>query len=198
MVECQPALVRSLRCVAGIDALVQYGQRLVDFDVHAPLPSLPHLLKCTLEILPRQVPYIFFEPDLQSRCRQMVSALPGVRVGINWQGNPKFVTDRFRSIPLTCFAPLAQLANVTLVSLQHGAGTEQLDEIQDDLPIFDLGRQLDALAPSADHDVAAYRMALSVAAIACLDLVITSDTMMAHLAGAMGRPVWLLVSSSPD
>ena len=100
--------------------------------------------------------------------------------------------DRFRSVSLALLAPLAAVKDISLVSIQHGDGMAQLD----DLPIVNLGRQLDEMARRAQRDVDAHRLALST--VVNLDLIATSDTMMAYLAGALAQTVWLLVCSAPD
>ena len=198
IVECPSTLTRLLRCVDGIDQLVEAGSALPAYDVHAPLLSLPLLLQCDLEDVGDPVPYIAPEPLVQQIVERELPRAKFFRVGINWQGNPDFATDRFRSVPLSSFKPLAGVEGVQLISLQHGPGHEQLAMLSGSPPVFDLGRALDRLAQAANVAGASYRMALAAAAVSVLDLIITSDTMMAHLAGAMGKPVWLITSSSPD
>ena len=119
-------------------------------------------------------------------------------MGLNWQGNPRFANDRFRSLPLELLAPLGCVHGIRLCSIQHGAGHEQLAAAPPTLPVHDLGARLDAMAPPPETDGGAHRLALAAAALAALDLLITTDTMVAHLAGALGRPVWLLLSHAPD
>jgi hypothetical protein len=115
--------------------------------------------------------------------------LPDFKIGIAWQGNPKQGGDRLRSIPLLHFAPLARLPGVRLLSLQKEHGAEQLRELADALPIVDLARRLD-LSGGAFLDTAAVMMNL--------DLVISCDTAIGHLAGALGVPVWLALAAAPD
>jgi hypothetical protein len=115
--------------------------------------------------------------------------LTGFRVGIAWQGDPSYRWDRDRSIPLRHFAPLGRVAGVRLISLQKGPGMEQLREVSGLFPVIDLGPRLDESA-GAFMDTAA--------AMKNLDLVITSDTAVAHLAGAMGVPVWLALAFAPE
>jgi hypothetical protein len=104
-------------------------------------------------------------------------------VGLAWQGRPQYLGDRYRSIPLTTYAPLGGVRGVRLYSLQFGAGLEQLASAP--MPIVDLGEQLGDF-----HQTAAI--------VSHLDLVITSDTATAHLAGAVGVPVWVALSLVPD
>jgi hypothetical protein len=121
-----------------------------------------------------------------------VAGLAGLKVGIAWQGNPgveRLIWARGRSIPLAALAPLAQLPGVSLVSLQKGAGAEQLLEVPFQHRVLDLGPQFDG-GPDAFLDAAAV--------ISSLDLVVSSDTSIVHLAGSLGRPVWTLLHACPD
>jgi hypothetical protein len=110
-------------------------------------------------------------------------------VGIAWQDNPQHKWDRHRSLPLAQFAPLAAVPGVHLLNLQKGPGCEQLRALQGRFPVTDFGDELDATA-GAFMDTAAV--------IANLDLVITTDTALAHLAGALGAPVWVALSTVVD
>jgi hypothetical protein len=113
----------------------------------------------------------------------------GFKIGIAWQGNPRFCDDRWRSIPLEAFSPLAEINGVRLISLQKGPGREQLEKVADKLRIFDLAQSLDETrGPFMD----------TAAVMQHLDLVISSDTAVAHLAGALGVPVWLALPLVPD
>jgi hypothetical protein len=139
--------------------------------------------------VPAEVPYLFADPDLVERWRQGLESRPGFQVGIAWQGNPKYRDDRLRSIPLTQFAPLAAVPGVQLVSLQKGPGSEQLQRLGGAFAVADLGPQLDeAAGPFMD----------TAAVLTGLDLVITSDSAVAHLAGGLGVPTWLALPSLPD
>ncbi|MCS6850719.1 MAG: tetratricopeptide repeat-containing glycosyltransferase family protein [Gemmataceae bacterium] len=174
------------RC-AGVDRWIAAGSPLPPFDVHAPLLSVPGLLGITLADIPAEVPYLFADPTLVARWRNALSAESGLRVGIAWQGNPRVQRDHERSIPLAEFAPLAEVLGVRLFSLQKGPGSEQLLSVS--FPVVDLGRRL-------DEDGGAFMDTAAV--LHSLDLVITSDTALAHLAGGMGRPTWLALSAAPD
>jgi hypothetical protein len=137
--------------------------------------------------IPRTVPYLFPDPDRVERWRQPIQGLPGLKVGIGWQGNPAFRADSFRSFPLTLFAPLAQIPGVTLVSLQKGPGEEQIEQNRDQIPLH--------LLPDLDKDGA---FVDTSAVMQHLDLMIVPDTSLAHLAGALGRPVWILLWTGCD
>jgi hypothetical protein len=176
-----PLLARS-----GFSNLFAKGSPHPVFDVHAPLLSLPGLVGTTLDNIPCRVPYLAADPRLVERWRDVLGG--GRKVGIVWQGNPLHEGDRFRSIPLTAFAPLAS-AGVELVSLQQGAGREQLAGLGGDFLVRELPGPIDE-SHGAFMDTAAI--------IANLDLVVTCDTAIAHLAGGLGAPVWLALSSAPD
>ena len=190
--EVMPALVPLLRTLPGAIRLVGRGELLPPFDYHCPLLSLPLALDTRLETIPAQVPYLAAEPERITQWKQRLRALPGLRVGIAWQGNPaveKLMWARGRSIPLADLEPLAHLPGVSLVSLQKGSGVEQLRAVPFADRIVDLSAELDP-GPDAFLDTAAV--------IAGLDLVISSDTAVAHLAGALGRPVWVMLAASPE
>jgi hypothetical protein len=117
----QPPLTRLLACVPGVERLLAYGDPVPEFDVHVPLVSLPGLLGSTLETVPADVPYVEAEPPLVEAWRDRLGSYPGLKVGIVWQGNPKFRQDRARSTCLAQFAPLARVPGVHLFSLQKKA-----------------------------------------------------------------------------
>jgi len=182
---CRRPLLRLLAGAAGIDRLVPSDGTLPDFDVHAPLLSLPRLLGTTLASVPADVPYLKPEPELVERWGRELGPATGLRVGIAWQGNPEHRKDRLRSVPLQQFEPLARLEGVRLVSLQKGMGVEQIAEVADRFSILDLGSRFEDFADTA-------------AALAHLDLVVTVDSAVAHLAGALGVPVWLALPFVAD
>ena len=193
VVECQKALWRLLGRCQGIDELVPQGASLPPFDVHCPLPSLPGIFRTSLETVPAPVPYVFADRDLVEQWRKEVSQWDGMKVGIVWKGNPKYTHDRQRSIPLKCFSALALVAGVKLFSLQKGSGAlvseGESSELQGSFPVVDWTARLDeAAGPFMD----------TAAIIRSLDLVIAPDTSIAHLAGALGTPVWLALATVPD
>ena len=190
--EVMPSIRPLLRTLPGAVRLVGRGEPLPPVDYHCPLLSLPLALGTRLETIPAQVPYLTAEPERITRWKQRLQALPRLRVGIAWQGNPtveKLIWARGRSIPLAVLEPLAHLPGVSLVSLQKGFGVEQLRAIPFAGGIVDLSAELDP-GPDAFLDTAAV--------MAGLDLVISSDTSVAHLAGALGRPVWVMLAASPE
>jgi tetratricopeptide (TPR) repeat protein len=182
ILRCQPRVRPLLAGCPGVDLLRDDTQDIPWFDVHAPLLSLPGILGSKLETIPAEIPYILPDPDLVARWRARLVNHPGFKVGISWQGNPDFKGDRWRSIPLTAFEPLSKIAGIRLFSLQMGAGREQLSDIADKWRITDL------CLPLVEE----------AAAMMSLDLIVVCDTALAHLAGALGRPVWTAIGYSAD
>lgn len=185
---CQTALHELLRSLPTIDEWFPIDEPgTITFDLYTSLLSLPGLLGVDEATIPREVPYLDVSAERVERWRPAVGRLPGFKVGVVWQGSPTLHGDRQRSIPLAQFAPLAAVPGVTLVSLQKGAGVEQIPTQQNAVPLttFD---DLDRDAPFVD----------TAAILQHLDLVITIDSAVAHLAGACGRPVWVLLSTGCD
>ncbi|MGC8793964.1 MAG: tetratricopeptide repeat protein, partial [Bryobacteraceae bacterium] len=182
LIECQKRLVELAATVEGVEAVVAAGDPLPGFDVHAPLMSLPRILKTRLETIPNATPYL---------CAPKACGAPplpkkeGLWVGLGWAGNPTHTNNHRRSLQLTQLAPLAQVSGVTLVSLQGGPGAEQAHSPPEGMRLLTLPQGWNELPRLA-------------AAVERLDLVITVDTMYAHLAGALGRPVWVLLPFAPD
>ena len=171
------ALTDLCRTLDGVDTVVASGAPLPAFDLKVPLLSLPHLLGPDVG----RVPYLTVPADRITPGHDAT----GGRVGIAWQGNPKGAGDRGRSVALARFADLANIDGVHLVSLQKGFGHEQLTALPDAITIEDAGSRCADFADTA-------------AVMAGLDLIITTDTAVAHLAGALGRPAWVLLKRDPD
>jgi Flp pilus assembly protein TadD len=180
--EVQPGLRHLLRDVAA--EVVTVGDALPPFDTWCPLLSLPHLFGMQAPM----PPYLAADAGRVAAWRERIGT-HGRRIGIAWQGNPVAAVERGRSIPLREYLPLAQVPDVRLISLQKHHGLEQLAAVPDGLRIETLGEDFDA-GPDAFIDTAAVMQ--------CLDMVITSDTSVAHLAGALGRPVWVGLQHVPD
>jgi hypothetical protein len=101
--------------------------------------SLPEILGTTLDTVPADVPYVFAEAALTETWRQRLADYKGFKIGIGWQGNPKYFADPLRSVPLRHFEPFARVAGVTLFSLQKGAGSDQIRAVAADWPIVEFG-----------------------------------------------------------
>lgn len=172
-----------------------YGEYLFDsaappaFDVYTSLLSLAGHLPDASGAPYWSAPYLRGDRERVAQWRTRLAGMPGVKVGIVWAGNPDHPHDRFRSTRLAEFAPLAAVPGVQLVSLQKGAGREQLAALAGAFPVLDLADELDRTG-GAFLDTAAV--------LECLDLLVTVDTSAAHLAGALGRPVWVALDRSPD
>ncbi len=185
ILEAQRPLLRLLGRVEGAAEIVASGDSLPEFDLHAPLMSLPHACGTTLETIPGQAPYLHADPALTERWASRLPADGKLRVGLVWAGSPRpgeprnHHADRRRSLRLACLAPLAGIPGVRFVSLQLGPPSEQA---RTPPPGLDL---IDPTPDIADFEDTA-------ALIAGLDLVISVDTSVAHLAGGLGRPVWVL------
>jgi hypothetical protein len=152
--------------------------------------SLPRLLGVTLETLPGPVPYLRVKPDLVARWKARLDALSpdrAPRIGVVWSGNTTAKVDRGRSVPLRAFEPLAKAVGAPLISLQKGFGLDQLDTLAEGFSLATLGAEYDA-GDFAD----------TAAAIMNLDLVVSCDTAVGHLAGAVGRPTWLALNARSE
>src|SRR5262249_54286121 len=177
-----------LQTATGIDQLVAQADPLPAFDAQAPLMSLSRILGNTLETVPAKVPYLKARPELVEKWRGQLNNVSGFKVGIAWQGSPRYRADWQRSIPLARFEPLARVPGVKLISLQKGPGQEQLSGIG--FPVWDLGERLDTNETGPFLDTAAVMQAL--------DLLITSDSAIVHLAGALAAPIWVALPYMPD
>ncbi len=185
---CHPTLIRLFRNFAatGIELIASCrGDRR--FDYQCALMSLPERFGTTIASLPNQVPYLFAEADLAEKWRKQI-ADEGFRIGICWQGNPAGQIDKGRSIPLAHFEPIASIPGVRLISLQRTHGLDQLAQLPD-------GMKVETLGP---FDTGSDAFIDTAAIMQNLDLVVTSDTSVAHLAGALGRPVWVALKHTPD
>jgi hypothetical protein len=158
------------------------------FDYYVPLLSLPHRLATRRETIPAEVPYIFADQAKAVAWRARLGA-QGFKVGVAWQGNPEHPSDHLRSVALAAMAPLAAIPGVRLISLQARHGLHQLAALPVGMAVEDLGP---AIGDNPDG------MAEIAAVMAGLDLVVTIDSAVAHLAGALGRPVWLALMADPD
>lgn len=185
VLEVQPAVRRVLGEVPGVSRLIAGGEEPpAEFDFHCPLMSLPGVFGTDLETIPAPIPYLFAEAELERSCADRLQTA-GLRVGLVWSGNPQHTRDKVRSIPLTDFRDVLKVPGITFHSLQKGGGVAELEGIEEELRPESLDAELRDFADTA-------------AIIANLDLVICVDTAVAHLAGAMGKPVWLLVPQASD
>ncbi|MGH2363801.1 MAG: glycosyltransferase family 9 protein [Chloroflexota bacterium] len=180
LLVCQPELRRLLRTLPGVE-LVGWDDPLPPFDVHAPLMSLPYLLD--MPVPPAAVPYLF-APNKADVVRWQAALPPGFKVGVVWAADPTH-PGPWRTMPLRELAPLGSVSGVTCVSLQRGPAEQELLAVPRELRPIDLGPQLTDFADTA-------------ALLSQLDLVISVDTAMAHLAGALAGRAWVLLPALPD
>jgi hypothetical protein len=146
--ECPPGLTRLMATCPGVDQALPGGEGLPPFDVQIPLLSLPAVFGTTPDSVPADIPYLFAEPQRVEYWKERLAQVNGFRVGVVWQGNPRFGWDHFRSFPLAALKPLAAVDGVRLISLQKGPGTEQLRSLKGKLDVVDPGRNWMPTAPS--------------------------------------------------
>jgi tetratricopeptide (TPR) repeat protein len=191
VVQCDRPLVRLFNQVAGASRIVPNGERWPSFDFHCPVVSLARVMGTRMESIPAEVPYLRAEPELAGQWRARLSHLSGIRVGLVWAGSrlsnmPILESfDQRRSLALREFRSLWEVRNVTFISLQKGAAAQEVHALTPDCPLVDFTDDLHDFADTA-------------ALVENLDLVISVDTSVAHLVGAMGKPVWILCRLGGD
>ncbi len=187
--ETGKKLCRLLQYVEGADQIVTISETpRTNFDFWIPLLSLPKYFTRSITDIPSSQSYLRAEPELVASTAELIDR-DSFTVGLCWQGNREYVGDGNRSMPFNDFAAVFAVPGVRFYSLQKGFGSEQLDESPHAASVEDIAARLDA---GAD------RFVESAAVIMHLDLVISVDTAIAHLAGALGRPVWLLLSPNAE
>jgi hypothetical protein len=168
----QPQLVRLLQALPGVAAVISNREPVPAYTHQAPLLSLPGIFATAQDSIPAEIPYLRAEPAAVSNWAARLAHIAGRKIGIVWSGNPDFPFDHLRSIPAELLAPLGEIPGISFVSLQLNAKAR---------PNF----------PLADHTALLTDFAETAALIENLDLVIGVDTAVIHLAGALGKPVWL-------
>jgi tetratricopeptide (TPR) repeat protein len=181
---CPDRLKLLLNSFDGAITILDNVKFSCDVDFNLPLMSLPYLMG--LESILESNPYLFADSNLIDHWDKILGYRGKPRIGIAWQGNPAYEADHQRSIPLSYLQPLFLNKNYEFVSLQRGFGCEQLSDFSNDIVV--LGDGVDKSGAFVD----------TAAIMENLDLVITSDTAIAHLSGALGKPVWLLLPKTPD
>lgn len=188
LLDVQAALVPLLR-QSGFGKWIVEPAPTAGFDVQCPLLSLAGYLPDRAGRPFWRQPYLVADPQLVADWGTRLGNTPGFKVGIVWAGNPDHPHDRFRSVHLAEFAPLAEIPGVQLISLQKGAGRRELEAVSPMPPLVDLGGELDERTAAFMDTAAVMRH---------LDLVVTVDTSIAHLAGGLGTKVWVALHASPD
>ncbi len=185
VLECQPELVGLMQRVAGVQRVVSQGESLPAFAAHAPLMSLPGIFMTTLDSVPWNGPYVHADAERADQWRSAAREQEaGLKVGLVWAGRPQQWDDRKRSIALDMLAPLAR-DGVVFFSLQKGEAAAQAAAPPGGMRLIDMTARIEDFSDTA-------------ALASLLDLLITIDTSVAHLGGAMGIPTWLLTAHAPD
>jgi len=185
LLECVPDLTGIIKTLDGVAELVPAGKPPPPFDLACALMSVPLWYGTTLETVPVGVPYLHAKPALVEEWRGFFKNDENFKVGIAWAGRPSHANDHNRSTTPASFAPLAQIPGVSFYSLQKDVRNRPRGSVPAGMNLIDLAPRL------TDFNVTA-------AIISNLDLVISVDTAIVHLAGAMGRPVWNLLARCPD
>ena len=180
VLEVQASLKPLLSGLPGVSVIAGRGEPLPPFDLHCPMMSLPLAFKTALHTVPANVPYLQAPDDRLEKWRARLPAGKALRVGLAWSGSATHKNDHNRSIALSRLAPLCANDGVQFVSLQREVREADATALRKLPNVYALGEELRDFADTA-------------AVIALLDLVISVDTGVAHLAGALGRPVWILL-----
>jgi Flp pilus assembly protein TadD len=181
--ECPNELAPLLEDSDLVDQIISSNDQLPQVDFHAPLLDLPFLFRTREDTLPRVMPYLKVPNKIAKKWQQKINKIKGFKIGLNWQGNIKSPAEHFRGLPPNDLKTLASLKGVAWFSLQKGHSHDHVPGLSDDFKIIDTGPE--ALVETAGL-------------IQALDLIITSDTAIAHLAGSLGKPVWVLLHHAPD
>ncbi|MDD2273720.1 MAG: tetratricopeptide repeat protein [Desulfuromonadaceae bacterium] len=184
VLECHPQLVPLFQGIQGVFSVVAFGEDLPVCECQAPFLTLPRIFATTLETIPA-CSSILVPVALQTKWQQRISSYSGPKVGIAWAGSTVHHNDCFRSLPLPLLSSLATCTDINFFSLQMGNAKRQLELSPLANSIIDLTDHIDDFADTA-------------ALIEQLDLIISVDTAVAHLAGILGKPVLLLVAFAPD
>jgi len=185
VLEVQPELKVVLASLEGVGSCHARGEELPAYDVHCPLGSLPLAMQTEPTNIPADIPYLRADEAHLARWRPRLEALPGKRVALAWAGNASHPNDRNRSIDLALLEPLLALNGVSFVSIQRELRAHDAELLARHANVTPLGGELSDLADTA-------------AVMALADLTIAVDTAVVHLAGALARPVWVMLPFAPD
>jgi FkbM family methyltransferase len=185
MLRCQDGLFNLASRFKGVDSVVARGGAHVAFDMYIHVMSLANVFATELSSIPADVPYLDLERDSVERWSQRVRGDEVLKVGLVWAGSPDHPRDRYRSIPLQMLAPVLNVKGVKFFLLQKGKAAAEAASIGPGINVVNLGPELEDLTDAA-------------AAISALDLLVCVDTSLAHLAGALGKPVWVLLPKPAD
>ena len=187
-VACSRELHPVIGQLPGVGALFDHWERRPDFAAYCPLSGLPRLANTRLDTIPADIPYLRADPALAARWEERLTYLVprgARRIGVVWAGRPSHHNDRNRSTPLASLLPFAEIPGIALVSLQKGPAQAQIGGYWGRAPLVNLGPEL--------HDFGD-----TMAVIEGLERVVAVDTSVVHLAGAMGKEVWVMLPYAPD
>ncbi len=175
-----------MRNYTGADKIIERtSEPNIDFDTHIPALSLPGIFGTTLDSIPSNTPYIAADPELSHLFSLRFGTDNNFKIGIVWAGNSENKKDHIRSCTLADFKPLLDIQGTSFYSLQKYPALSEVDRTLNEMKITNLSDQLNDFADTAS-------------AIDNLDLIISVDTAVVHLAGALGKPVWNLLYFAPD
>ncbi len=195
IVAVQQPLVTIIKRCKYIDHVISLNDTPPHFDVHAPIMSLPYILKTTLETIPNEHPYLYADETLTTHWKNQLTEDKNFKIGICWQGNDKYATPLLRatvaqkSVHPQEFAPLSKIPGISLYSLQKTTGTDQLNTIEDTIKIITF---------DGDFDQSNGRFMDTASVMKNLDLIITVDTSICHLAAGLGVATWVLLPNPAD
>jgi Tfp pilus assembly protein PilF len=184
LLEVQKPITALLAQLPGVSQVIARGEEIPAFDRHCPLLSLPLAFGTELATIPAPPSYLCADADRRDRWRERLGAKSAPRIGLVWSGNPLHRNDRARSIPLETMSRLCR-PGIDFVSLQKDVRTDDAAVLRTHPAIRNCGESLEDFSDTAGL-------------IACLDLVVSVDTSVVHLAGALGKPVWVLLPFAPD
>jgi tetratricopeptide (TPR) repeat protein len=184
VLEVQKPLQELMSSLDGVAHVISQGDPLPDFDLQCPLLSLPLAFRTRLETIPSAVPYLRASPQASNNWERRLGPTDRPRIGLVWSGNSANRRDHIRSIGFNSLVSLLDI-NATFVSLMKDVGAADAMVLKDRSDLFHFGDELSTFSDTA-------------ALISNLDLVITVETSVAHLAGALGKPVWVLLSFLGD
>ncbi len=181
--ELPPAIAPLVENPNFADQIIIQGEKIPEFDYHVPFMDLPRILKTAHDNIPSDIPYLKIDEKLKTRWQNWKKQYEGIRIGINWSGNKTNPAEILRGIPPDVLTPLSRIAGITWFNLQKGDDSNRVGQLSKKFKLIETG-------PAPLEETAAL--------ISELDLVITTDTAVAHLSGALGKTVWILLHHAPD
>jgi len=185
VLEVQPELKKPFASLEGAAVCSARGETLPAYDVHCPLGSLPLALKTEAANIPATIPYLRADDARIAKWQPRIDALPGKRIALAWAGNVAHANDRNRSIDLKLLEPILSLDGVSFLSVQRDLRGDDAERLARHAHVTHVGGELSDMADTA-------------AIAALVDLTLSVDTAVAHLAGALGRPLWVMLPFAPD